>query len=245
MTAHLIASCTLLALAYNVTDRAEQAVDVLERALVAVGERNGTLAVTERLGTIELEPLRDCRLALTLEAAIAIVGMLDDRTAPAALRRAEALRCRLRTLEDPPVYLLVMLAYYATHTNRASEARDLAERALRCRPYPPPLEICTLLIHTLGAIECYDALRRLCDELLALTRRRSARQETVAILVTRATVSCDLGALADAEMDARWALERADGRRRIHALTEVVLSCCARQCKRLRIHRHSSSSPAR
>ena len=62
------------------TDRAERAVEVLERALAAVGDRNATLALTERLGTIEPEPLRDAGLALTLEAAIAMVGM-DGRAA--------------------------------------------------------------------------------------------------------------------------------------------------------------------
>jgi DNA-binding CsgD family transcriptional regulator len=34
--------------------------------------------------------------------------------------------------------------------------------------------------------------------------------------------SCDCGALAEAEADARWALERAGGVRRVHALSEVI-----------------------
>ena len=68
--------------------------------------------------------------------------MVNERTAPAALRRAEALRGRLNALPDPPVYLLVMLASYAARANRAAEARELAERALACEPYPPPLDIC-------------------------------------------------------------------------------------------------------
>jgi tetratricopeptide (TPR) repeat protein len=38
----------------------------------------------------------------------------------------------------------------------------------------------------------------------------------------RAWASVDRGALADAEADARWALERAEGVRRIHAVTELI-----------------------
>ena len=218
----LIATCTFLALAYNVTDRAERAVEVLGQALAAVGARNATLALTERLGSIEPVPPRDARLALTLEAGLAVVGSTDERTAPDAWRRAEGLRGRLRTLTHPPVYLLVMLASYATRENRAAEAQALAERALACEPYPPPLDICALLIWTLTLVECYDVVQRLCEDLLAAARRHGAMQETVGILVNRASASCDCGALADAEADARWVLERAEGRREIHAVTEVI-----------------------
>ena len=133
----LIAACALLALAYNVSDRAERAVEVLERALAAAGDRHAKLGLTEQLGTIEPEPLRDAGLALGLEAAIAMAGMVNERTAPAALRRAQALDGRLRRVADPPVYLLVMSANDAARGNRAAEAHELAERALACEPYPP------------------------------------------------------------------------------------------------------------
>jgi DNA-binding CsgD family transcriptional regulator len=218
----LIAASSLLAFAYAVSDRGERAVEMLERALAAVGDRNATLALTERLGTIEPEPLRDAALALTVEAGIALIGMVNERTAPGALRRAEGLRGRLNALADPPVYLLVMLALYAARGNRAADARELAERALACEPYPPPLEICNVLIVALTLVECYDALQRLCEDLLAAARRRGAMQETIGIRVSRASASCDCGALADAEADARWALERAEGVRRIHAVSEVI-----------------------
>jgi DNA-binding CsgD family transcriptional regulator len=199
----LIGACSLLALAYNVTDRHERAVEVLERALAVVGDR-------------------DAGLALTAEAGTALVGMMNELTAPDALRRADALRGRLNTVADPPVHVLVMLAQYAARTNRATEAQELAERALACRPYPPPFEICNVLIVTLTLVECYDALQQLCQDMLAAARRRGAMQETLGILVCRATAACDRGALADAEADARWALERAEGVRRIHAVSEVI-----------------------
>jgi hypothetical protein len=65
----------VLSRAYIVSDRAERAVEVLERALAVAGERDATVALTEPLGTLEPEALRDVRLGLTLEAAIAVVGM--------------------------------------------------------------------------------------------------------------------------------------------------------------------------
>jgi DNA-binding CsgD family transcriptional regulator len=199
----LVGASFLLVLAYYVTDRRGRAVEVGERALVAIGDR-------------------DAGLALTIEAGIALVGMGNERTVPAAFGRAEALRGRLNAVAEPPVYLLVMLARYAAQANRAAEARELAERALACEPYPPPLDICTTLLLTLTLVECYDALQRLCEDLLAAARRRGAMQETIGILVTRAWASCDCGALADAEADARWALERAEGVRRMYTVTEVI-----------------------
>ena len=199
----LIGASTVLALAHNVTDRAERAVEVLEQALAAISDT-------------------DAALALTAEAGIVLVGLMNERTAPAALRRAERLRSRLSTLANPPVHVLVMLASYAARTNRAAEARELAERALACEPYPPPLEICNVLLIALTFVECYDTLQRFCEDLLAAARRRGAIQETIGFSLSRASASCDRGALADAEADARWARDRAEGVRRMHAVSEVI-----------------------
>ena len=218
----LIAACSALALAYANSDRAERAIEVLERALAAVGETSATLTLTERLGSIEPAPLREAGLALTLDAASVLCGMVNESTALAALRRAEESRARLKSLPDPPVTLLVVLAWYAARKNRAVEARELARRALACEPYPPPLEICMYLIVTLTLVECYDAVERLCEDLLAAARRRGAMQELAVISIFRASAWCDRGALADAETDARWALERAKGVHRMHAASEVI-----------------------
>ena len=198
----LISASGRLARAYYVTDRAERAVEVLERALVAVGNT-------------------DARLALRLEANIAIIGMMDERTAPAAWRRAEESHGRLRTLADPPVELLMMLAYHAARANRAAEAEELADRALACEPYPPPREI-NMLIAALTLIERYDVLQRLCEDLLASARRRGAMQELAGISAWRAGAWYNRGALADAEADARWALEHAEGVQRIRAVAELI-----------------------
>jgi len=192
-----------LAHAYYVTDRPDRAVEVLERALTAVAEV-------------------DAELALTAEATIAMAGLVDGRTAPAALRRAEALHGRLGMLADPPVSVLVMSAYFAARVSLPAEAWELAQRALACEPYPPPLEICNALIVTLALIERYDAVKRLCEDLLVAARRCGAIQELIGVLIFRAAASCDCGALAEAEADARWALERAQGIFRIHAASEVI-----------------------
>ena len=218
----LIAACSALALAYANSDRAERAIEVLERALSAVSETSATLTLTERLGSIEPAPLREAGLALTLDAASVLCGMVNESTALAALRRAEESRARLKSLPDPPVTLLVVLAWYAARKNRAVEARELARRALECEPYPPPLEICMYLIVTLTLVECYDAVERLCGDLLAAARRRGAMQELAVISIFRASAWCDRGALADAETDARWALEHAKGVHRMHAASEVI-----------------------
>ena len=218
-----IAACLQLALAYALSDSADRAVEVAERALAAVADANAAAAATERLGAIEpLPPMDTAGLALAFHATAAMVGMLDERTAPAALRRAEELRGRLDALADPPVYLFGTLAYYAARMNRAAEAEELAKRALACEPYPPPFNVCTVLIITLILTECYEALQRLCEDLLAAARRRGAMQELVGISVLRAWASSECGALADAEADARWALERAEGIFPMRAVSEVI-----------------------
>lgn len=199
----LIAACGLSARAHMVNDRAERAVEALERAREAVAGVDGPLA-------------------LAFEAGMVMVGMMDGRTAPNALARAETLRSRLRALAEPPVQLLVMLAHYAVRAQRWSEARELTDRVLACKPYPPPLEECNVLIATLAFIERYDAVQTLCNDLLAAARSRGAMHEMVGIVWARASASAERGALADAEADARWALERADGIHRLHAATDLA-----------------------
>lgn len=198
-----ITATQVLAPAYMTVDRAERAVEALEQALSAAERTRPSLA-------------------LRLEASLAGVGLMNGRTAPAASRRAELLRARLGTLADPPVELLAVLAMHAVGANRAAEAQALAERALACKPYPPPLELCNFLVIALRTAECYDTTLGLCEDLLAAARRRGAIRELVAVSVSRATAWLECGALADAEADVRWALERAVGVRRLHAGSELV-----------------------
>jgi DNA-binding CsgD family transcriptional regulator len=199
----LIGASLLLAPAYMTIDLAERSVEVLER----------TLSVARKT---------DSSLALMLEASIAGIGLMSGRTASAASRLGEALRSRLDTLADAPVELLAVLAMHAVVCNRADDAQALAERALACEPYPPPLELCNFLIIALRTAECYDATLSLCGDLMATARQRGAVREMVAVSVSRASAWLDCGALADAEADARWALERAVGVRRLHAGSELA-----------------------
>jgi DNA-binding CsgD family transcriptional regulator len=199
-----LSASILLALATLVSDQGtERSLAVLGQALRAVGDGN--------LG-----------LALTLEAGLGLVGIMDNRTAPEAFGRAEALHARLDTLTDPPVYVLVLLVNLAALSGRAGEARELAERAMACEPYPPPLDTALSLLAPLVVIEAYDLLDRLCGDLFAAARRRGAVREMNGISLLRASASANRGALADAEADARWALERAEGIHRMHAVSEVI-----------------------
>jgi DNA-binding CsgD family transcriptional regulator len=200
----LVRASGRLARAYYVTDQSERAVEVLERALGAVA------------------PF-DQGLALLLEASVAITGMTNERTASAAVRRADELCDRLRTLAHPPVNLLVLLAWHAAEVNNhAAEAQELAGRALACEPYPPPLEHAEPLIAALTLVEGYDEVQRLCADMLAAARHRGAIQELVGISAWRAGASYDRGELADAEADARWALELATGVHRIRAVADLI-----------------------
>ena len=199
----LVRASGWLAQAYYVSDRTESAVEVLERALAAIGHA-------------------DSALALPLEASIALTGMTNERTAPAAVRRAGELHGRLRTLTHPPVSLLVIAAWHALGVdNCAAEAQELAERALASERYPPP-PIGVALLGVLLRLECYDALQRLCDDLLRSARRRGAIQDLAGISAWRAGASYDCGALGDAEADARWVLDQGAGVYRMRALAELI-----------------------
>jgi DNA-binding CsgD family transcriptional regulator len=199
----LVRASVRLGRAYHVTDRPDRAVEALERALAAV-------------------TVTDSGSALRLEATIALSAMTVERPTPAAVRREAELRARLRTLADPPVNLLVLAAWHATQAGDAGEAQELAERALACEPYPPQTDIAVPLVGALTLVESYDAVNRLCDDLLRSARERGALQEVAGILASRAGASYDRGALADAEADARWVLYHGAGIRRIRAAADLV-----------------------
>ena len=197
------AAAWTLAYAYTVSDRADLAAMVLQRAIAPVSAA---------------DPL----LTLWLEAAAALAGVMDDRTAPAALRVVERLREHLDDA-DPPVHLLVVVAQVAVRRAKSpAEAQQLIERALARTPYPPPLDTCSSIIMTLLELESFDMLQRLCEDMLAAARRRAAVQELTGIASLSAAVLLWRGELADAEAQARWALERATGIFAIHALALLI-----------------------
>jgi DNA-binding CsgD family transcriptional regulator len=197
------AAATALALAYRVLDRSDMAIAVLQQAIARLSNA-------------------DARRALTLESSAALAGVMDDRTAPAALRALEGLSGRLEEFAEPSAYLLAALANVAMRRQQPEKAQQLTDRALAGEFYPPPLDACTAIIATLIALERHDVLRRLCDDLLAAARRRCALQETVGITSFSAWAMYRRGELADAEAQARWAAERATGIYALHAVAQLI-----------------------
>jgi tetratricopeptide (TPR) repeat protein len=181
-----------LANAYVQSDQTDQAVRVLRQAIDRIGDA-------------------DPHLGLRLEGASALAGIVDDRTAAAANRSLETLRFRLGGDPNAPVRLLVAAAETAM---RRAEPGDAAEqmiaRALARQP-DPPLNVCTSIIVTLIGVESFGTLRQLCEDMMAHARRRSALQEMIGIASFSAWALYQMGELADAEAQARWALERATG----------------------------------
>jgi DNA-binding CsgD family transcriptional regulator len=199
----IAAAAETLALAHRVADRSDVSVGVLEQAIARLGPA-------------------DARLALTLESSLALTGVMDDRTAPAALRELGRLAGRIGEPGEPPAVLLAVLANVAMRQQRPAEAQQLAERVLAV-PYDPlPLDAATAVIATLIALEAHDTLRRLCDDLMASARRRSALQETVGLASFSAWAMYRRGDPADAEAQARWAAERATGIYALHAAAQLI-----------------------
>lgn len=189
--------------AYLVTDRTDVAVGVLERAIAQLRD-------TDRW------------LAFSLESQCALAGVMDDRTARVALQALEGLSGRIEEFAEPPASLLAALANVAMRRQRPEEAERLVDRMLAGERYPPPLATCPAILSTLIALECHDTLRRLCEDLLAAARRRSALQVTVGIASFSAWAMYRRGELAEAEAQARWAVERATGIYAFHAVAQLI-----------------------
>ena len=97
----------------------------------------------------------------------------------------------------------------------------MIERALARQP-DPPLNVCTSIIVTLIGLEAFGTLQRLCEDMMTAARRRSALQEMIGIASFSAWALVRMGELADAEAQARWALERATGIYAIDSLAHLV-----------------------
>ena len=193
-----------LANAYIISDQADIAVPVLQRAVARVRPT-------------------DPRRALRLDGAAALAGLMDDRTAAAAFRTVDRLHASLSDFADPPGRVLIVIAHAAMR--RAwppDEAEQLVERALAREPYPPRANASASIIVTLLGLEAFGTLQRLCDDMLSAARRRSAVQELIGVASFSAWALYRRGELADAEAQARWALERASGIWAIDALAHLV-----------------------
>ena len=193
-----------LANAYIISDHADIAVAVLQRAVTRIRPA-------------------DPRLAWRLDGAAALAGLMDDRTAPAALRAVDRLQASLGESADPPGRVLVVIAHAEMRRGRSpDEAEQLVERALAREPYPPRPNASAATIVTLLGLEAFGTLQRLCDDMLRAARRRSAVQELIGVASFSAWALYRRGELADAEAQARWALEHATGIWAIDALAHLV-----------------------
>ncbi len=84
------------------------------------------------------------------------------------------------------------------------------------------MNVCTSIIVTLIGVESFGTLRRLCEDMMTAARRRSALQEMIGIASCSAWALCRMGELADAEAQARWALERATGIYALDSLAHLI-----------------------
>ena len=192
-----------LANALIISDQADTAVPLLERAAARIR-------------------FTDPRLALRLDGAAALAGLMDDRTAPAALRAVDRLEASLGESADPPARVLVVIAHAAVRRGRSpDEAQQLIERVLAREPSPRPNASASIIVTLLG-LEAFGTLQQLCDDMLKAARQRSAVQEVMGIASFLAWASYRRGELADAEAQARWAIEHATGIWAIDALAHLV-----------------------
>jgi hypothetical protein len=138
--------------------------------------------------------------------------MMDDRTAPAALQTVDRLRASLAEYADPPGRVLVAIAHAEMRQARPpDDSQRLVERVLAREPYPPRPNASASIIVTLLGLEAFGMLQRLCDDMLRDARRRSAVQELIGVASFSAWALYRRGELADAEVQARWAVEHATG----------------------------------
>ena len=199
----IAAAVGTLANAYLVVDRCDAAVAVLRQASSRIGAANP-------------------RRAASLEASSVLTGLLDDRTAREALEMVDHWRAGLADMPEPPVRCLVAIAQVAMRRNQPGEAARLVERALARRPYPPPADASASTIVTLIGLEDFGALDRLCEDTLAHARQRSAVPALVVVASFWAWAMAQRGELADAEAQARSALEHAAGIFAMDAVAHLV-----------------------
>jgi DNA-binding CsgD family transcriptional regulator len=154
----------------------------------------------------------DRRAALTLEGAALGVAQLDAKTAGDATARIADLRQLAEAQPDTPPSVFGMLAIAATIANEpADTAARLALRALEGAPKLLPEAIGPAFFYhactALTLAERYDEALGRFDEAIADARRLGVLWQVLALSCYRGLVHLRIGNLADAEADARVALE--------------------------------------
>jgi len=199
----------------------------LGRMLQIEGRNHEALEVFDR--TRDRLGSTDRRTALMLEGAALGAAQLDADTAGAAAERITRLR---RLAEEEPVIapsVFGMLAIAAENANESAEtAARLALRALEGAPKllpesvdrPPFFYHACIALTFAGRYE--EALARF-DEALADARRLGSLSHVLALSCYRALLHLHIGNLADAEADARVALETGPRPPGFHALAALAV----------------------
>jgi DNA-binding CsgD family transcriptional regulator len=171
----------------------------------------------------------DRRAALTLEGAALGAAQLDAQTADDAAQRIARLRRLVEEEPDVPPSVFGMLAFAAANANEpADEVARLALRALDGAPklLPEAVDRPPFFYHACIALTFSErfgeALARF-DEALADARRLGSLPHVLGLSCYRALVHLRTGDLADAEADARVALESGPGLPGVHAAVALAV----------------------
>jgi DNA-binding CsgD family transcriptional regulator len=199
----------------------------LGRVLMIEGRNREALEVFDR--TRARLRVADRRAALTLEGASLGAAQLDATTADKAAPRIAHLRRLAEGEPDLPSNVFGTLAIAAIMANEPAEiAACLALRALEGAPKllpeavdrPPFVYYACIALTLAGRYE--DALSRF-DETLADARRLGSLSHVLALSCYRAFAHLCAGNLADAEADARVALETGPRTPGFHAAVALAV----------------------
>ena len=199
----------------------------LGRMLQIEGRNRESLEVFDR--TRARLASTDRRAALTLEGAALGAAQLDAETADDAARRIAHLRRLAEEEPDIPPSVFGMLAFAAANANEPAEtAARLALRALDGAPklLPEAVNRPPFFYHACIALtfaERYEEAQRRFGEALADARRLGSLPHVLGLSCYRALVHLRIGNLADAEADARVALETGPRLPGVHAAVALAV----------------------
>jgi len=199
----------------------------LGRMLQVAGRVQESLEVFDRtrarLGTTER------RAAFTLEGAALGAALLDAETADDAAQRIDRLRRQAEEEADVPPSVFGMLAFAAALSNEPAETTErLALRALDKAPkvLPEAVDRPPFFYHACIALtfaERYAGALTRFDEALADARRLGSLPHVLGLSCYRALGHLRVGNLADAEADARVALETGPRLPGVHAAVALAV----------------------
>ncbi len=182
----------------------------LGRAVIMSGRTGAAVAVFDR--ALERLPPSERDIRLLLEAAVVGAALLDADAAPRVADRLERLRNGLGKRGSAPWNALGVVAMHIAMSNgAASEAAELGVRALaREGPLPELADQAPAFYHACQALawtERYGAVRAAFDGRLAAMTAAGSLPQIAAASSFRAWLNLRTGFVADAESDARSALE--------------------------------------